>query len=336
VPAVQIHPDVAGALDDRHAVVALETAVVTAGLPRTPMDAPQLEVDDAIVTEALTHWRGDSPTNLELALAMQRIVQSHGVTPATVVVTDGALHIGIDVSELVLVANDETAGKCSSADLAAALTQSQTAGTTVSATLAACALTQQEHPPGARVFATGGIGGVHRNWTTRPDISTDLNALANTPVAVVCSGPKSLLDGPATMEALEMLGVPVVGYMTANLPRFIERTDPKLPLRSSFNDLQSIARLCDAHWNELGRRSAVLVCAPVPEAYAVDADESQRAAEQAERDADAQHITGPDRTPFVLDAVNRLTDGRSLSANLALLLSNASIAAQLAQLMNRS
>lgn len=333
MPTVQIHPDVQSTLSSGRATVALETAVTTAGLPRMPMDAPPLAGIDEQITAALQHWRRDSPVNLETALAMQRIVRSADAQPATIAVARGQLLIGTDDEELVLIANDESAGKTSATDLAGTIASGRTAGTTVSATLAACALTHGPFDPGLRVFATGGIGGVHRHWVDRPDISSDLAALAETPVAVVCSGAKSLLDLPATVEALETLGVPVVGYRTDRFPRFFEPPDRDLPLRHAFGDLEPIAQLCTTHWNELDRPSAVLVVTPAPEAHTLDETESRRAVRAAEREADEQDIAGPARTPFVLDAINRMTDGRSLTANLALLMNNATVAARLARLM---
>ncbi len=323
MPELHIHKSVQQALAQRRAVVALETAVTTAGLPRTPLQPP--EMNDPHIDTALQQWRADSPTNLETALAMARVVETAGATPAVIAAMNGRLHIGLDDTELEQLARDETAEKCSTADFAAALSRGTCAGTTVSATLAACRLTA----PPLRVFATGGIGGVHRNWVKHPDISTDLRALSRTPVCVVCSGAKSLLDLPATVEALETLGIPIIGFGTDYFPQFVAGVRSDLPLRHHCTDVDAIARHMHTHWKLLAQHSAVLVVNPVPDALAADADEMETAVQQAESEATQRAIHGAARTPFVLDHVARNTDGRSLIANIALLLSNAQLAARI-------
>lgn len=338
---IVIHPDVEQSLRESQPIVALESAVTTAGLPRVPHDPPA--IDDFAIKTALLPWKKDSPVNLETARAMQRAIAHGGAMPAKIAVLNGQLRIGLDDQEIEQLACDTNAGKCSAGDMAACMTCSATAGTTVSATLAAIEQAGKRQPgagnqqPGEcdstrriRVFATGGIGGVHRNWNIRPDISTDLISLSRTPVCVVCSGAKSLLDLPATVEALESLGVPVIGYRTNYFPCFIAGVDQTLPLRNSCDAVKDIAAICRAHWGELGFQSAVLVVQPVPAGFALDDKVAGDAVTQAENAADKKSVVGPARTPFVLEEVNRLTGGRSLKANIALLLNNAALAAKLA------
>lgn len=299
-------------------MVALETAVLTHGLPRQPSRA---------VTCADADWNEHAPLNLEVMRMLARTVRSKGAVPAIVAVGGGGLRVGLDDAELARLAADEEAAKATLSNLAHLMTTGRNAGTTVAATLAACAL------PGRAdriaTFATGGIGGLHPGWAEHLDVSADLGGLARAPVCVVCSGPKSLLDVPATLEALEALGVPVVGFRSDRMARFL--TGPgREPVNQRVDDADAVAALCAAHWDELGHSSAVLLANQTPSAHAVDAGVLEAAIEQAETRARTEGITGAARTPFVLAEMARLTGGHALNANVALLAANASLAADVA------
>ncbi len=192
---------------------------------------------------------------------MQRIVREGGAVPATIGIVDRTLHIGLDDESLTRLALDESAEKASTANLAQVLASGAAAGTTVSATLAACSM--PEAGP-IRVMATGGIGGVHRNWTRTPDISADLRELAATPACVVCTGAKSILDLPATVEALETLGVPIVGYRTDFFPRFHALGDERLTVQQRVDEPAAAAELCRTQWRMLRRPGGILLVGPLP------------------------------------------------------------------------
>jgi pseudouridine-5'-phosphate glycosidase len=290
---LQVSPPVERALDSGTPVVALESTVITHGLPR--------------------------PVNLETARRMESIVEDHGAIPATVAVLDGRLRVGLEEGELDRLANAIGAVKISRRDLGPALALDLIGGTTVAATMLAA------HRAGIRVFATGGIGGVHRG--VRADVSADLPELARTPVAVICAGAKSILDLPRTLEWLETAGVPVIGWATDQFPAFFSRSSG-LPVSSVGDDAAAIASILQAHWS-LGLAGA-LVAVPVPADQAVDLERIEAAIDIAEQEADAAGVVGPDRTPFILKRLVALTDGASLQANLALLDNNAKRAAELA------
>jgi len=299
--AVRVHSDVERALASSAPVVALETAVVTHGLAR--------------------------PENFDAARMMQAAVRAGGATPATIGVLGGDLVIGLDDQELATLAQDEHAMKVSTRDLALAAVRRINAGTTVASTLHACSLAT---PRPIRVFATGGIGGIHRGWAQHPDISADLHVLAFTPVCVVCAGAKSILDLPATLECLESLGVPVIGFRTDAFPRFVCENDANLRVPLRLDSAQEVAAFCRAHWLDFGLGSGVVVAAAVDQSLAVPLAEFEAACEGAERDANAHGIDGPRRTPFLLKSIAERTGGRSVAANLALLERNASLAASIA------
>lgn len=334
-PAIVISPEVGDALARDGAVVALESAVITHGLPRAPLPPLLRDVTDS-------GWRHDRPAHLELARAMQRQVRAAGAVPALIGLVDGRLHIGMTDEALDQLAGAASPVKCAASNLAwhlGAITAPPASrafgGTTVSATLAACRLAL---PRPIRVFATGGIGGVHREWTRHPDISADLRELAGTECIVVCAGAKSILDLPATLEVLEALSVPVIGVGTSVLPRFHDPGDERLPLAmhlpaSRTGDCATADRIADlaqTHWRLLGRRGGILVVQPVPAHAALAPAETDRAVALAARDVDAAGVTGGDRTPALLAAMNRLTDDLALRANIALLLANAALAARIA------
>jgi pseudouridine-5'-phosphate glycosidase len=287
--------DVAGALRSGHPVVALESAVITHGLPR--------------------------PQNYQLAQALEQEVRQQGATPATVGLMDGKVHVGLSTDELVRLANEDGARKISRRDFGIALARGENGGTTVAGTLIAARLS------GIRVFATGGIGGVHRNAPF--DMSADLPELGRSPLVVVCAGAKSILDLPATVEVLETMGVAVIGFGTDQFPAFFSR-ESGLPVNVRVDHPREIAEIARQHWL-LGLESALLVVQPPPADVALPSEQIEGVIEQALDDAEQQKISGAGVTPFLLDRVNRLSGGASLQANLALLRSNASLAAQIAR-----
>ena len=276
-------------------VVALESTVLTHGLPR--------------------------PQNLQLARDMESAVRETGATPATIALLDGKLHVGLNDAELENLANQDNVLKVGPRDYATAIAKILYGGTTVAGTMLAC-----KHAS-IKVFATGGIGGVHRE--SNFDISADLQALATIPMLVVCAGAKAILDLPATLEYLETMSVPVVGYGTDEFPAFYSR-ESGLDVSVRLDSAEEIVRFANAHW-EAGLQSAVLVANPVPETEAISKSEMEPFIEQANREAHEQGIHGKEVTPFLLQRINELTNGKSMQTNLALLLNNARLAAQIAK-----
>jgi pseudouridine-5'-phosphate glycosidase len=278
-------------------IVALESTVVTHGLPR--------------------------PQNLSLARDMESNVREEGSVPATIGVLKGKVRIGMSEAELEELANDPKPRKISQRDFAIAAVKRENGGTTVAGTMLAA---QQA---GIKVFATGGIGGVHKESTF--DISTDLQALASTPMILVCAGAKSILDLPATLEYLETMAVPVVGYQTDAFPAFFSR-DSGLKISVNLDTPDEIVKLAQAHW-DMGMRSAILVTQPVSQGDDLPKSDVDKWDEQAHKDAAAKKIRGQELTPFLLQRINELSGGRSLRSNLSLLLNNARLAAQIAKSM---
>jgi pseudouridine-5'-phosphate glycosidase len=276
-------------------IVALETTVVTHGLPR--------------------------PQNLSLARDMESNVREEGAVPATIGVLKGKVRIGMSEADLEELANDPKPRKISQRDFAIAATKKENGGTTVAGTMLAA---QQA---GIKVFATGGIGGVHKESAF--DISTDLQALASIPMIVVCAGAKSILDLPATLEYLETMAVPVVGYQTDAFPAFFSR-DSGLKVSVNLGTPDEIVKLARAHW-EMGMHSAILVAQPVSQGDDLPKSDVDKWNEQAHKDAAAKKIRGQDLTPFLLQRINELSGGQSLRSNLSLLLNNARLAAQIAK-----
>ena len=282
------------ALQANRPAVALESTVITHGLPR--------------------------PQNLELARAMEQIVRENGATPATIALLDGQVHVGLTDAELERLANLDNVRKVSRRDFATAILKKECGGTTVAGTMFAA------HNAGIRVFATGGIGGVHDVATL--DISTDLQALADTPMIVVCAGAKAILDLPATLEYLETMAVPVVGYGTDEFPAFYSRKSG-LPVSVRLDSSQDVVAFAKAHW-DLGMPSAVLVCQPLSPEEEIPQEKISGAIQQARRAAHDQGVHGQPLTPFLLARLSELTSGESLKANLALLKNNARLGAQIA------
>jgi pseudouridylate synthase len=287
------------------------------------MELPLVALESTVITHGLPY-----PDNLRLAQEMENEVRSVGAVPATIAVLDGKLCVGLSQVQLERLASDAKEGvlvKVSTRDYAPAIVRRQSGGTTVAATLAAANLV------GIRVFATGGIGGVHRQAPF--DISADLEQLARTPLVVVCAGAKAILDLPATIERLETLGVPVIGYQTDEFPAFYSRGSG-LKTSGRADSPEEAASIARAHW-EMGFQSSVLVTVPLPEDLALPHEAIDGAIQQALDEAQAQDVHGQRMTPFLLERINQLTKGASLRANLALLVNNARVAAMIARYLYR-
>jgi pseudouridine-5'-phosphate glycosidase len=291
-----VSPEVEAALAERRPVVALETTIVSHGMP----------------------W----PENIETALAVEGIVRENGAIPAAIAVLNGRIRVGLGRDDIERLAKATDVAKLSRADLAWAVATSRPGATTVAATMIVAART------GIPVFATGGIGGVHRGAEHSFDISTDLTELARTGVTVVAAGAKALLDLPKTLEMLETLGVPVVCYRTDEFPAFWSRASGlKAPIR--LDDATAIAGFIRAR-EALALGGGMLVANPVPEADEIPAAEMETHIAAAYADSVAEGIAGKAVTPYLLDAVLRRTGGRSLATNIALIKNNARLAAEIA------
>ena len=319
-----VHPEVRDALADHRPVVLLESAVTTCGLPRSAWHW----ADGDAIRGIAPAWQLDQPVNLELARVMSATVRAGGSVPATVAIMNGHWHVGLDPDDLESLALDETAGKASISTAAGALVGGGCSGTTVSAALTAANLVRQSTGSAPQVMATGGIGGVHRGWAQRPDVSADLGVIARTPVVVVSAGVKSIVDVPATGEWLETLGVPVLGLGTDVLPCFIAGVDRRAPGIRRVSSEAEAAELIRAHWDGVDNRGGVMLTVPLEGDLVLAGDlveEANRAAEDA-----ASTVDGPDRTPYLLSHLAEATGGRSLVANIALLVRNAAVASALA------
>lgn len=291
----RISPDVYKCLQHGFPVLALESAVITHGLPH--------------------------PQNLELALQLEEESRRMQVTPATVGMIDGDLVVGLTKEEINRLATEKGTRKISRRDYGIAAQAGQCGGTTVAGTLvAACRA-------GIKVFATGGIGGVHRGNSL--DVSADLPALGQSPVVVVCAGAKAILDLPATLEYLETNGVPVIGYQTDEFPAFYSK-ESGLPVTTSVDTPKAVADIANAHW-EFGLKSSILVVQPPPQESALPRQEIEKIIEAAVAEAQAKDIKGFAVTPFLLKRVSELSGGASLSTNLALLHNNVHLAAEIAK-----
>ena len=256
---------------------------------------------------------------------MEEIVRQEGAAPATIGVIDGKIHIGLEPEKVATLVASSNLRKISRRDYGPAIAQAASGGTTVAGTLIAA------HAAEISVFATGGIGGVHRHVPF--DISADLPQLARTPLVVVCAGAKAILDLPATLEYLETLGVPVIGYQTDEFPAFYS-VESGLPVSARADSPEDVAAIANAHWG-LGLDSAVLVAVPPPEDVALPAGQVQGAIEQALAEAQEQDVRGQAVTPFLLARVSELTGEASLQANLGLLHKNARVAARIAKTLDK-
>ncbi|MFB9957606.1 pseudouridine-5'-phosphate glycosidase [Agromyces bracchium] len=296
-PALRVADRVRDAVAAGRPVLALESTILTHGLP--------------------------SPRNLEVGLATEALVREAGVEPATIGVVGGTAVVGLDEHEIERLCTADDVVKASTRDLPVARAAGLDAGTTVAATA------WLAHRAGIRVFSTGGLGGVHRGASDTFDESTDLPALATTPIVVVSAGVKSILDVGATLERLETLGITVLGFRTDRFPGFyVADSGFPVPARvESASEAAAVARGRD----ELGLASAVLVANPVAEADQLDPEVHTRVLAEALTAADAAGVTGHDTTPFLLDFVQRATGGRSLEANLAVYRGNARLGAEIAR-----
>jgi pseudouridine-5'-phosphate glycosidase len=283
-------------------------------------DAPVVALESALITHGFA-----SPANLEIAQRMEAAVREEGALPATVAVLEGKAQVGLSGEKVAQLASDRIARKISLRDLAPALAQGASGGTTVAATM------HLAHQGGIRVFATGGIGGVHRDHPE--DVSADLLALASIPIIVVCAGAKAILDLPRTLQYLETHGVPVIGYGTEEFPAFYSRRSG-LRVDARAETPEEVAQMARAR-TELGLTAALLVCVPVPASDELLAGEAEAAIAQAVEEAEAAGISGKNLTPFLLKRMVELTGGRAQRANEALLVNNARVAARIAQALER-
>ncbi|WP_250401443.1 pseudouridine-5'-phosphate glycosidase [Streptomyces cellostaticus] len=292
-----VSEEVRDALDARRPVVALESTIIAHGLPR--------------------------PRNLAVALELEDTVRREGAVPATVAVLDGRPRVGLDKGQLERVANEDGIRKLGHRDLALAVAAGAGGATTVSATAQLAALA------GVRVFATGGLGGVHRQWTVTQDESADLGLLARTRITVVCAGVKSILDVPATLQRLETLGVAVAGYRTDRFPGFY-LSDSGHPVDWTLDDPEEVAGVMRAQDALDTPDSALIVANPVPRDEQLDPELHARVLAEALRACEEDGVTGQGVTPFLLDYLVRHTDGASLNANLAAVRGNVRLAARIA------
>ena len=298
---LEVRPEVAAALAEGRPVVALESAFLTHGLP--------------------------APRDLEAAHAMLAAARATGAVPAMIAVARGRLVVGLPADEMEALARVEEAAKISRRDLGPTLAAGGYGGTTVSATLTAAALA------GISVLATGGIGGVHRGDPSSADISADLPQIARTPVAVVCSGAKAVLDLPRTLELLETLGVPVLGYGTDELPAFYSRRSG-LALDHRVDDPATTAAVLRAHWRV--EPGGVVVAVPPPAESELAAGLVEPLIDDALREARAAGVAGPAATPFLLARLAEASGGRAVETNVALLAHNAAVAAAIAAALSRA
>jgi pseudouridylate synthase len=300
-PPLTFTKEVRDAIAAARPVVALESTIISHGMPY--------------------------PDNLRTARQVEEVVRRHGATPATIALVDGKPCVGIEDAGLERIARGSGVAKASIRDLAAVVASGGSAGTTVAATMRIAALA------GIGILATGGIGGVHRGAENSFDISADLVALGTIPVGVVCAGAKSILDLPKTLEVLETQQVPVIGFGTNEFPAFFAR-ESGLPLEHQCDDAAGAARIIQAH-RALGLMSGVLIANPIPREAALPAEMIEARIAEACREAEAAGVSHKELTPFLLARINELTAGRSLAANIALILDNAAVAADIAVALRR-
>lgn len=293
---VTVLPEIADALADARPVVALESTIITHGMP--------------------------FPANVETARAVEAVVRENGAVPATIAVMDGQIRVGLDSAALDALASSKDVAKASGRDLAAILARGGSAGTTVSATMRIAALA------GIRIFATGGVGGVHRGAEETFDVSADLTELGRTDTIVVCAGVKSILDIPKTLEYLETQRVPVIAFGTDDFPAFYTRSSG-LKADHRLDTPQEIARAIGIH-DQLGTGTGMLIANPIPQADALDPAFIGQAIAGAVAEAAARGMARKALTPFLLARINELSGGRSLAANIALVKNNAALAARIA------
>lgn len=292
-----IHPEVKRALSEGQPVVALESTIISHGMPY--------------------------PKNIEMAKNVSKIIRENGAIPATIAIIDGVLKVGLTTEEIEFLGTSKDVLKASRRDLPFIISKKLNGATTVATTMILANLA------GVKVFATGGIGGVHRGAQETFDISADLQELANTNVAVVCAGAKSILDIGLTLEYLETNGVPVVGFGTEEFPAFYTRKSG-FGVDYKVNSSMEVANALKAKW-DLDLKGGMVIGNPIPKEFEMDYDTINSAIESALKEADENNITGKKVTPFLLDKVKTITAGKSLDANIELVYNNAKVAAQIAK-----
>ena len=293
---LDIHPDVENAIKNSEPVVALESTIISHGMPY--------------------------PKNVETALMVEETVRSNKAVPATIAIINGKLKVGLTNDEIEYLATNEEVKKVSRRDLPITVAQKLSGSTTVASTMIIASLAK------IAIFATGGIGGVHRGAENTMDISADLEELANTNVCVVCAGAKAILDLGLTLEYLETKGVPVIGYKTSELPAFYS-SESGFDVDYKIDSAQEIAEILKTKWN-LSLDGGVLVTNPIPVAFELETGVMNDAINQAIIEADNNKISGKKITPYLLSKVNEITQGKSLEANIKLIQNNADLAAKIA------
>jgi pseudouridine-5'-phosphate glycosidase len=290
---LEISEEVQSAINDNKPIVALESTIISHGMPY--------------------------PQNYETAKQVENTVRENGAVPATIAILGGKIKIGLGEDDLQILSNSNDILKASRRDIPVIVSQKLNAATTVSATMICAALA------GLKIFATGGIGGVHRNGNESFDISADLTELSQTNIAVVSAGVKSILDIGLTLEYLETLGVPVIGYNTDEFPAFYTRQSG-FKVNYNLDTPEKIGSMIKTKW-ELGLNGGVIVANPIPEKYSMDKNKIDTAIEKALKNADEKGIKGKDVTPFLLGEIKNITGGSSLDSNIKLVLNNAKLAA---------
>tara|TARA_R110000868_G_scaffold236052_1_gene489990 strand:+ start:144 stop:1043 length:900 start_codon:yes stop_codon:yes gene_type:complete len=287
-------PEVASALRHKKPILALESTLITHGLPY--------------------------PHNVKTAIAVEQLVREMGVTPATIAIMSGKIKIGLTPEELSTLVSNKSCAKASKRDIPYVLSQNISAGTTVAATLFAA------NHAGIKVFATGGIGGVHHGDSD--DISADIIELANTPVAVICAGAKAILDLPRTMEFLETYSIPVVGYRTETLPAFYT-SKTSHPLNCLIENIPALVKLLNTHW-QIGMKTGILITNPIPSSDEIPSHIIEPVIAAALVSANEHDIRGKELTPYLLNEIATVTQGKSMAANISLIKNNARLGAELA------
>ena len=294
---LDITPEIKTALEEGKPVVALESTILSHGMPY--------------------------PQNLEFAAEVEKIIRAEGAVPATMAIIDGRMKVGLPAGELELMCKGEGVVKVSRRDLPIILAEGGTGATTVASTMILASLA------GIKFFATGGIGGVHRGAETTMDISADLQELAHTSVAVVCAGAKMILDIGLTLEYLETMGVPVLGFQTSDFPAFYCRKSG-FGVDYAAKDAADVAKIAKTKW-DLGLAGGMLIGNPVPEEFAMDFDEMSAIIDKALANANADGVRGKNITPYLLAHIVEYTQGRSLATNIQLAYNNARVAARIAR-----
>lgn len=298
---VELSNEVKEAKEAGKAIVALESTIISHGMPY--------------------------PQNVKMAREVEEIVRENGAVPATIAIMDGKIKVGLSADELEIFGKTSGIAKVSRRDLPQVIATKQLGATTVATTMICAEMAD------IKTFVTGGIGGVHRGAETTMDISADLEELAETDVAVICAGAKSILDLGLTLEYLETKGVPVLGYETERLPAFFTRSS-EFKLNFSTDSVDVIADTMKAKW-DLDLKGGMVIANPIPEAYAMDEDYINGIISQAIKEAEENHITGKDSTPFLLAKVKELTGGKSLDVNIELVKHNAKVGSQIAVSHNK-